>query len=127
MAPRFLIDENLSPQVARHLRDTLGYDAAHVNEVGLSGPPDDAVLAWALERQHIVVTSNADDFRRLGRASPGHPGLAILLDAVGRQQQVALTVILAEAVEARLQAGEPAAGQLFEVDRAGAVRVFPLP
>jgi Domain of unknown function (DUF5615) len=40
--PSFLIDENLSPQLARHLRTALGFDAVHVNEVGLNGASDAA-------------------------------------------------------------------------------------
>jgi uncharacterized protein with PIN domain len=67
VAPRFLIDENLSPQLARHLRFVQGYDAVHVNEIGLQGARDDNVLARAIAEGRIVVTSNAEDFRRLGR------------------------------------------------------------
>jgi predicted nuclease of predicted toxin-antitoxin system len=37
VAPRFLIDENLSPMLALHLRATHGFDAVHVNAVGLRG------------------------------------------------------------------------------------------
>lgn len=39
MPPRFLIDETLSPALARHLPVRLGYDAVHVNEIGLAGQP----------------------------------------------------------------------------------------
>ena len=56
MPPRFLIDENLSPQLARHLRLVHGYDAVHVDEVGLQGARDEDVLAHALAEIRIVVT-----------------------------------------------------------------------
>ena len=37
MEPRFLIDENLSPLLARRLRTGHGFDAVHVQEVTLRG------------------------------------------------------------------------------------------
>jgi hypothetical protein len=38
VAPCFLIDENLSPLLAGHLRYYLGFDTVHVNEVSLRVP-----------------------------------------------------------------------------------------
>ena len=123
MAPRFLIDENLSPQLAHHLRAVHGYEAIHVNEIGLQGAPDPDVLARAVAENRIVVTSNAEEFRQLGRRTPDHPGLAVLLDAVGLVQQLELGVKLATAIEAAAIAN----GRLFEIDRHGTVRQFKLP
>ena len=122
MAPRFLIDENLSPQLADHLRAVHGYEAVHVNEIGLQGASDPDVLARAVAEDWIVVTSNAEDFRQLGRRTPDHPGLAIMLDAVGLAQQLTLGVKLATAIEA----AEIDHGRLFEIDRHGTVRAFKL-
>ena len=123
MAPRFLIDENLSPQLAHHLRAVHGYEAVHVNEIGLQGASDPDVLARAVAEDRIVVTSNAEDFRQLGRRMPDHPGLAVMLDAVGLAQQLELGVKLATAIEA----AEITHGRLFEIDRLGTVRTFKLP
>lgn len=123
MAPRFLIDENLSPQLAHHLRALHGYEAVHVNEIGLQGASDPDVLARAVAEDRIVVTSNAEDFRQLGRRTPEHPGLAVLRDAVGLAQQLELGVKLATAIDA----AEIARGHLFEIDRLGIVRAFKLP
>lgn len=122
MAPRFLIDENLSPGAARHLRDRLGYDAVHVNDIGLAGASDDAVLARAVAEDRVIVTSNGEDFRRLARRAGRHPGLVVLRDATGRQQQVAMVAAVAAAVDA--QGG---ADRLFEIDAAGTITVVPLP
>jgi predicted nuclease of predicted toxin-antitoxin system len=90
VAPRFLIDENLSPLLARHLRTAHGFDAVHVQELGLRGASDADILARAIADDRIIVTSNAEDFRRLGARTPTHPGPAIMLDAVGRAQQQTL-------------------------------------
>jgi predicted nuclease of predicted toxin-antitoxin system len=127
LPPRFLIDENLSPQLARHLPLVHGYDAVHVNELGLQGARDDDVLARALAEGRIVITSNGEDFRRLGRRAPNHPGLAIILEATGRQRQIQFGGSIAEAIEARIDAGGSAEGWLFEIDRAGTIRDYPLP
>ena len=123
MAPRFLIDENLSPQLAHYLRAVHGYEAVHVNEIGLRGASDPDVLARAVAEDRIVVTNNAEDFRQLGRRTPDHPGLAVMLDAVGLARQLELGVQLATAIEA----AETARGRLFEIDRHGTVRTFKLP
>ena len=123
MAPRFLIDENLSPLLARHLRTAHGFDAVHVQELGLRGASDTDILARAIADDRIIVTSNAGDFRRLGARTPTHPGLAIMLDAVGRAQQLTLGVGLANAIDS----AETAHGRLFEIDHAGTVRDYILP
>jgi predicted nuclease of predicted toxin-antitoxin system len=127
VAPRFLIDENLSPQLAGHLRDYLGFDAVHVNEADLRGASDAAVLAHAITEHRVVVTNNGHDFRKLGRLSPEHPGLAVLLRANGRQKQIELGEILANAIEAEIRQGTPPDGRLFEIDATGVVRDYPLP
>ena len=126
MAPRFLIDENLSPQLARHLRVVYGYDAVHVNEIGLQGARDDDVLACAVAEGRIVITSNGNDFRRLGRGSPSHPGLAIILAPSGLQQQIRFGADIAAAIDARISAGGAASGHLFEIDRIGTIRAYVL-
>ncbi len=127
MEPRFLIDENLSPQLARHLRFALGMDAVHVSEVGLAGASDTAVLAHAMTEHRVIITSNGQDFRKLGQRRPGHPGLAVLLSAVGRARQIALGEILATAIHAEIDRGTLPDGRLFEIDAAGIVRDYALP
>jgi hypothetical protein len=94
-----------------------GFDAVHVQELGLRGASDADILARAIADDRIIVTSNAEDSRRLGARTPAHPGLAIMLDAVGRAQQLTLGVGLANAIHS---AGT-AHGRLFEIDRQGSV------
>ena len=122
MAPRFLIDENLSPLLAYQLRSH-GFDAVHVQELGLRGVSDADLLARAVAENRIVMTGNADDFRKLGARTPRHPGLAIILEATGRTQQLTLGTSLAHAID---QADETQ-GRLFEIDRSGNVRSQELP
>ena len=113
--------------LASHLSGTHGFDTIHVNTAGLRGASDTDVLAYAMVEDRIVMTNNADDFRKLARQVPNHPGLAVLLDAVGREQQISLGTKLANAIDAMIAAETTARGRLFEIDRAGQVRDYRLP
>ena len=56
---RFLADENIHADVAAHLR-SLGCDVIAVNSSGLTGAPDDQVLAAAVREQRVVLTHDSD-------------------------------------------------------------------
>jgi hypothetical protein len=81
-----------------------------VNEVSLRGASDADVLARAIAENRIVMTSNSQDFRKLGRMSPEHPGLAVLRRASDRQEQIKLGVLLTTAIEAEIRQGTPRTG-----------------
>ncbi len=93
----------------------------------MAGASDTAVLAHAMTEHRIIITSNGQDFRKLGQRHPGHPGLAVVLSAVGRARQIALGEILATAIHAEIDRGVPSVGRLFEIDAAGIVRDYALP
>lgn len=74
MAVHLLLDENISPLVAAHLRDR-GYDAIHLTEVGLGGSKDAQVLAFARQAERCLVTLDAE-FADVRRYPPGsHCGI----------------------------------------------------
>ena len=77
---RLLIDENLSPRLARWACE-LGTPAEAAVHVGLAGAKDDAVFAHALARDQIVVTVNVGDFLRLAASMEVHPGVIALREA----------------------------------------------
>lgn len=58
----FLVDEMFSPAVAELLRDTYGYDAVHVSEIGLRSADDVQVAAVARADGRAVATENVADF-----------------------------------------------------------------
>jgi len=67
-----LIDENLSPRVARLFLEA-GHDAAHVVEVGLDNTDDPLILAAAADDARTIVTADTDFGALLaarGTASP---------------------------------------------------------
>ncbi len=71
---KLLLDENLSPQHAAFLREK-GHDAIAVTEAGLSGEPDEAVRAFAIESGRVLITLDAD-FANILRFPPaGTPGV----------------------------------------------------
>ncbi len=54
---QFLADENFNNQIVRGvLRQSPDIDIVRVQDVGLSGADDPAVLAWAAQEERIVLT-----------------------------------------------------------------------
>jgi predicted nuclease of predicted toxin-antitoxin system len=89
MAPRFLVDENLSvklPEVA-HQR---GFEATHVVHLGLGEWQDWNIREVVEEHGWVLVTNNAVEFRSRYRAIKIHPGVMFLLPSVRREQQLML-------------------------------------
>lgn len=56
---RFLVDVNLSVEVARWLRGQ-GYDAIHLDEVGLPQLADEDIVARAAAEGRVVLTRDLD-------------------------------------------------------------------
>lgn len=64
---RLLLDEMYSPRIAEQLR-ARGRDVASVHDPeyrALEGEPDEEVWAAALAADRVLVTENAQDFRRI--------------------------------------------------------------
>ena len=88
-APRFLIDENLSPLLVGPAR-ALGFEAMHVNHLGLRTEADWDLLQVVAEQDWVLVTNNAIEFRGRYREIELHPGVVFLLPAVRREGQLRL-------------------------------------
>jgi predicted nuclease of predicted toxin-antitoxin system len=56
---KFLVDENLSPGVAKALVE-LGHDAVHVRDLGAQGVPDDGIMALAGAQERVIVSADTD-------------------------------------------------------------------
>ncbi|HLG98280.1 MAG TPA: DUF5615 family PIN-like protein [Bryobacteraceae bacterium] len=59
MSVTLLLDQGVPRDAAGKLRD-LGYECLHVGEIGMSTADDPAILAFALGKNAIVVTLDAD-------------------------------------------------------------------
>jgi predicted nuclease of predicted toxin-antitoxin system len=88
-APRFLIDENLSPALVEPARKR-GFEAMHVNHRGLRTETDWDLLKIIAEQDWVLVTNNAIEFRGRYRDIELHPGVVFLLPSVRRAEQLRL-------------------------------------
>jgi predicted nuclease of predicted toxin-antitoxin system len=70
-APRLLLGENVSPDLADALRQR-GVDAIHVSDLRLGGEADEAILAAGARTERAVLTQNVRDFVLLARAYVEH-------------------------------------------------------
>ena len=90
---QLLIDENLSPRLARWACEN-GYPAEAAVHVGLAGASDTSVFAQAFSRDQVVVTVNVGDFMALAAGMDVHPGVIALREAeLNAQQQWRLIVL----------------------------------
>lgn len=103
---RALLDEQLSGQIARLLRDRGLNVEAVVERTDLIQAPDLKVIEVAAREGRAVVSNNVKDFRPLAAKrvmdGRGHSGL-ILLPA-SRSRSRAATGALADAIEAVMRA-----------------------
>jgi predicted nuclease of predicted toxin-antitoxin system len=98
--PRFLIDENLSPKLVEVARDR-GYEAMHVNHLGLRTEADWELLKVVAENDWVLVTNNLVEFRGRYRQIDLHPGIIFLVPILRRpQQRSTLTTARAQTVAA---------------------------
>jgi predicted nuclease of predicted toxin-antitoxin system len=60
---KLLLDQNLSPRLARALA-AIYPDTTHVRDVGLQAADDDTVWAYASEHGFVIVSKDADFHQR---------------------------------------------------------------
>lgn len=78
---RFLIDECLHQSLVG-VAHAAGFDATHVNHLGLSGKPDWELADRIVKDEFTFVTNNRVDFVRLFGKMELHAGLVILVPNV---------------------------------------------
>ena len=69
-----LLDQGLPRSAVAHLR-TIGIDAVHASEIGLSTANDATILEYALGQGLVVVTLDADFHTRLALANATKPSV----------------------------------------------------
>ena len=86
---RFLIDECLHESLVG-LAHAAGFEATHVNHLGLSGQPDRALMDRAIQDEFTFVTNNRLDFVQLFGKMDLHSGLIVVVPNVAPALQRAL-------------------------------------
>ncbi len=78
---RFLIDECLHESLVGVAHGS-GFEAIHVNHLGLSGKPDWELAERIVADEFTFVTNNRVDFIRLFRKMELHAGLIVIVPNV---------------------------------------------
>lgn len=73
---RFLVDQPVSPLLAKWLRDE-GHDAQHVRDRGMSCASDEDIFSVASAEDAVIVTSDLDYSRILALSRRDRPGLIL--------------------------------------------------
>ncbi len=108
---KFLIDECLSIDLVS-LANKAGYEAQHIVRIGLAGKKDWEIVRYVGKTDFVLVTNNADDYRKLYAKEPLHAGLVIIIPNVGRAEQRRL---FNRALDKLGELGEPI-NRVLEVD-----------
>lgn len=123
---RFLIDENLSPALVEPARQR-GFEAMHVNFLGLRTETDWDLLKVITEQDWVLVTNNAIEFRGRYRDIELHPGVIFLLPAVRRAEQLRLFEAALHHVSTDGDIVNRALDVAFDRNRAATVTAYDLP
>ncbi len=86
---RFLIDECLHASLVE-LAHAAGFQATHINHLGLTGWPDWALAERIVKDEFTFVTNNRGDFMQLFGKMDVHPGPIVLVPNVVPAVQRAL-------------------------------------
>jgi predicted nuclease of predicted toxin-antitoxin system len=77
---RFLIDNALSPEVARYLRER-GHDAVHVRDYGLHAAEDPVILERAAAEDRALVSTDSDFAMLLAVWQRNRPSVILFREA----------------------------------------------
>jgi len=103
---RLLLDANLSPRLVAGLT-AAGYEARHVDGIGLLGATDEVIFDRAAEEGDVVVTADVDFSMLLAGRGSGGPSVVLLrhVSELTWPMHLALLVDNLPAVVEDLQAG----------------------
>jgi predicted nuclease of predicted toxin-antitoxin system len=105
MTLRFIIDAQLPPALAGHLKAS-GYGAEHVNRISLGGAADARVWSYVVRKEAVLITKD-EDFIELARRTADGP--AVIWIRLGNTTNRALWAVFSRVlpeVLAGLRAGE---------------------
>jgi uncharacterized protein with PIN domain len=101
MKPRLYIDADITPVLARLLRES-GFDTVSCHEIGAADASDDWHIQRATAERRVLITFNVKDFRgiarRLAQAEVHHTGIMAshhqyTLDEIGVMRDLVVALL----------------------------------
>jgi predicted nuclease of predicted toxin-antitoxin system len=125
---KFIIDEDLSPRVARYLCQEFCFDAIAVRDRGLLGATDPEVLAYAFEEDRILMTANIRDFEKLAAVVEIHAGIVLIQEGdLLATEQIELIAVVLRVLQAEINAGRYLVNRVLHISISGIARFEDLP
>lgn len=125
---KFIIDEDLSPRVARYLCQEFCFDAIAVRDRGLLGATDAEVLEYAFEEDRILVTANIKDFEKLAAVIEIHAGIVLIKEGdLLATEQIELMAIIVRVLQTEINTGRDLVNRVLYISISGIARFEDLP
>jgi predicted nuclease of predicted toxin-antitoxin system len=125
---KFIIDEDLSPRVARYLCQEFCFDAIAVRDRGLLGATDPEVLEYAFKEDRILVTANIRDFEKLAAAVEIHAGIVLMQEGdLLAAEQIELMATVVRVLQTEIVTGKDLVNRVLYISISGTARFENLP
>ena len=125
---KFLIDEDLSPNVARYLCEQLLIDAVAVRDRGLLGVNDRQILEYAFNEDRILITANICDFERFANAVEVHAGIVFIQEGdLLRNEQIEICIQAVALIQQEIASGRDMINRVLYISLDGTKELKTLP
>ena len=114
---KIVVDMNLSPRWIACLK-AAGFEAVHWSDVGAPTAPDEAIMAWAIEAEAVVLTHDLDFSAILAFANNSKPSVVQIRaedlnpDHIGAQVVAAIAQTQAELIAGAIVSVDPVHARL---------------